>query len=117
MTHDKTFITELSNGFAQITALIKERVSVLEKDVETQVGIIQVAYDEIKADRAELKDIANCVADFAHTMFDTNDTAECAYEEASNIIEDMYDLVDDEYINDEERNAEVAAWAESGDEE
>lgn len=102
MTHDTNFVTELRNGFNSLANLINERINVLDADIETQIGVIANAYGEIKADKAELVEIGACVNEFVTAMGETKETANNSYDEAVTVIEDMYDLVDDGYIVDED---------------
>lgn len=100
MTHDETFVTELRNGFANLAKLINERISALDSDIETQVGIIANAYGEIKADKAELSAIAEVVSDFVHDMGGVADDAKVSIDDADTVVSDMFDLVYDGYIDD-----------------
>lgn len=100
MTHDNTFINELRTSFANLTNLINGRVTALDRDIEENIETIQVAYDNIKADKTELREIAVCAYEFATAMIDTHEESEAFAAEGDCVIEDMYDLVEDNYLVD-----------------
>lgn len=99
---NKNFANELRTAFGNLVSLISDRVDALGKDIEDNLVIMQSAYDNIKANQTEIKEITEVVSEFAVTVNNCVSDCDDVRTDGANILADCVDLVNDGYIEDDD---------------
>lgn len=104
MERDNNLVKEFKEalaGFNALVATMKERVYDLNDDIEENLNIIEEAYNEIEADNEELREIAEAT-NASNSITEINVEATGILKDSDNVLDKMYALVEDGYINSEE---------------
>ena len=103
MEHNTTLVKDLKHTVStlgNVLEAIKQRVYDLNDDINENVAAIEEAYNEIKADKAELAEIVEATKNIVCNVEEIHEEAKGTCEDGENIINDMYPLVEDSYIED-----------------
>ncbi len=98
------FIAELKLALNSVVDLVKNEVSKITADIDSNVAVMQTAYDNIKADKVQLGEIGAVVDEFAHDLTDVAVDTNDSRDDADMIINDCYELVADDILVDEDIN-------------
>ncbi len=99
---NKTFVEELKEAFGGVAALIRNRINEIGADIDTNMQNMQTAYDNIKADKAEIAAITGAVFEFATEVEGYGEDGMDITNDSGNILADCADLIRDGYIEDED---------------
>lgn len=102
MKNSNEFLSSLKEMFGNIASVINERVDAIDKDIDENAKAIQTAYDNIKADRAEMAAITETIFDFANEVQGSANNGADTVRECDTFFSDCVSLVEDGFIEDED---------------
>ena len=102
MKNSNEFLSSLKEMFGNIVGVISERVNAIDKDIDENEKAIQTAYDNIKADRAEMVAITDAIFDFANDVQGSANDGVDTVRSCDTFFADCTELVEDGYIEDED---------------